>query len=174
MERTSKRPLYFISGEDFYFFAYSILLVLELLGGANKRFQDHRKIAYLMQFLSDERLIGILERTEKKSVANPADRELLFGSFTNAELHKREVYKIIHSLAKRGYVTVERTQLAEVLDVRLNSEKIPADFLSAGEFESERRNAERLKRAVKKISMLTFETLLIRLYNDRGVTVWAV
>ncbi|WP_250523445.1 MULTISPECIES: hypothetical protein [unclassified Caballeronia] len=173
MERSSKRPLYFISGEDFYFLAYSILLVLEFLGGANKRFQDHRKITYLMQFLSDERLIGILERTQHKRVANPADRELLFASFTSAELHKREVYKILLSLAQRGYVMVERTKTAEILDIRLNSGSIPLNFFESSEFERERGNADKLKKSIPKISILSFDTLLERLYKDRGIQVWA-
>lgn len=46
----NKRPLFFISGEDFYFLAYSILLVLDLLGGSARRIKDHRKIVYLIQF----------------------------------------------------------------------------------------------------------------------------
>lgn len=73
METRDKRPLYFISGEDFYFFAYSILLTLEMLGGAAKRIKDHRKIAYLIQFVSDSRLVDILDRTQGlRFVINPA------------------------------------------------------------------------------------------------------
>lgn len=174
METRDKRPLYFISSEDFYFFAYSILLTLEMLGGAAKRIKDHRKIAYLIQFISDSRLVDILDRTQGLRFANPVDRELLFSSYTNAELHKREVYKILFSLRRKGFVSIERTDTAEILDVSLAASALPRDFLNSEYFEKERANAVELKRIVQRISMLTFETLLERLYKDRGVGVWAV
>ncbi|MDH1181319.1 hypothetical protein N5C72_24865 [Achromobacter mucicolens] len=174
METRDKRPLYFISSEDFYFFAYSILLTLEMLGGAAKRIKDHRKIAYLIQFISDSRLVDILDRTQGLRVANPVDRDLLFSSYTNAELHKREVYKILFSLRRKGFVSIERTDTAEILDVSLVASALPRDFLNSEYFEKERANAVELKRIIQRISMLTFETLLERLYKDRGVGVWAV
>jgi len=174
METRDKRPLYFISGEDFYFFAYSILLTLEMLGGAAKRIKDHRKIAYLIQFVSDSRLVDILDRTQGLRFVNPVDRELLFSSYTNAELHKREVYKILFSLRRKGFLSIERTDTAEILDVSLVASALPRDFLNSEYFEKERANAAQLKQIVQRISMLTFETLLERLYKDRGVGVWAV
>lgn len=169
----SKRPLFFISGEDFYFVAYSILLILEYFGGSARRVRDHRKIAYLIQFLSDSRLIDLLERTQGVGVANAADRELLFSSYTSAELHKRDVFKIIFSMERRGFVQMQRTDSAEVLDIALNSDGIPRGFFENDSFADEKANAEKLKRLVPRLSLLTFESLLERLYKDRGVRVWA-
>lgn len=173
MQSKNKRPLYFISSEDFYFVAYSILLVLELLGGAKKRIKDHRKLTYLTQFISDNRLIDILSRTQNKVAGNALDREFLFSSFTNAELHKREVFKIIFSLERKGYVSLQRTDVAEILEVKLLKENLPIDFFANGYFDEERRNADELKKFIPKISMLSFDSLLVRLYTDRGVRVWA-
>ncbi|WP_431049671.1 hypothetical protein [Roseateles sp. L2-2] len=169
----SKRPLFFISGEDFYFVAYSILLVLEYLGGTARRVKDHRKIAYLIQFLGDPRLIDLLERTNGAKVANPVDRELLFSSYANAELHKREVFKIIFSMERRGFLKMQRTDNAQILDISLTNNQIPQSFFSNDAFSEEKANAERLKKLLPRLSMLTFDTLLERLYQDRGVRVWA-
>lgn len=168
-----KKPLYFISGEDFYFVAYSILLALNFCGGTGKRIKDHRKLSYLIQFIGDERLIGILSRTQGKKVINPVDRELLFSSFTNAELHKREVYKILFSLERKGYITIQRSDMVEVLDVTLNSQNVPKEFFKSDIFGVETNNADTLKRLLPKISALAFDSLLERLYKDRGVRVWA-
>ena len=171
--KKNRRRLSFISSEDFYFLAYSILLVLELLGGSSRRIKDHRKITFLVQFITDERLLSILSRTTARTVANPVDRELLFNSFTNAELHKREVFKILFSLERRGLVEIQRTPTAEIIDVGLVSDGLPAGFFSSNNFDNERKNAEQLKRIIPRLSMLTFETLIERLYKDRGVRVWA-
>lgn len=173
MKASNKRPLYFISGEDFYFIAYSILLVLEFFGGDAKRIKDHRKISYLIQFISDSRLIGILSRTQGRRVPNPSDRELLFSSYTNAELHKREIFKILFSLERKGFVSLERTDVAEILDVTLLSERLPDGFFVSSQFDKERKNSEEMKKLVPRMSMLTFDSLLGRLYKERGVNVWA-
>ncbi|MCR1769126.1 hypothetical protein [Burkholderia glumae] len=168
----SKRPLFFISGEDFYFVAYSILLVLEFLGGSARRVKDHRKIAYLIQFLGDSRLIDLLERTRGVGVANSVDRELLFSSYASAELHKREVFKIIFSMERRGFLRMQRTENLEVLDITLIDDGIPQGFFENDSFSEERASAEKLKRLVPRLSLLTFESLLDRLYKDRGIRVW--
>ena len=169
----SKRPLFFISGEDLYFVAYSILLVLEHLGGSAKRVKDHRKIAYLIQFLGDSRLIDLLERTQGIGVANATDRELLFTSYTNAELHKREVYKIIFSMERRGFLHMQRTDRPEIIDISLISDRVPQGFFASDAYADERANAESLKKLFPRLSALTFDSLLERLYKDRGVRVWA-
>lgn len=173
MRVKNKRRLFFISGEDFYFVAYSILLALDFFGGSSKRVRDHRKLSYLIQFLSDSRLVGILSRTQRRTVANPSDRELLFSSFTNAELHKREVLKILLSMERRGYICLQRTGVAEIMDVSLNPSSLPKGFFVSDYFYEERNNADELKKLVPKISILTFDSLLERLYTDRGVRVWA-
>lgn len=169
----NKRPLFFISGEDFYFLAYSILLVLEYLGGTAKRVNDHRKIAYLVQFLGDSRLIDLLERTQGVCVANAADRELLFSSYANSELHKREVFKIIFAMERRGLLRMQRGDSTEILDIALIGDGIPQGFFGNDSFAEERANAGKLKKLVPRLSLLTFESLLDRLYRDRGVRVWA-
>ncbi|MBD9667090.1 hypothetical protein IB278_24220 [Variovorax sp. VRV01] len=169
----NKRPLFFISGEDFYFVAYSILLVLQYLGGSARRVKDHRKIAYLIQFLGDSRLIDLLERTQGVGVANAIDRELLFSSYTSAELHKREVFKIIFSMERRGFLRMQRTDSPEMLDITLISDGVPQGFFESDSFTDERANAEKLRKLVPRLSLLTFESLLDRLYKDRGVRVWA-
>lgn len=168
-----KRPLFFISGEDFYFLAYSILLSLEFFGGSAKRIKDHRKFAYLIEFMSDDRLVGILKRSQIKKIANPVDKELLFSSFSQAEIKKREIYKILFSLEKRGLVSMQRTDVAEILDVSLISKELPADFFISNFFHRERTNAEELKKLIQRLSILNFDTLLERLYTDRGVSAWA-
>lgn len=170
--RKSSRRLNFISGEDFYFLAYSTLLVLHQLGGGRKRVKDHRKIAVLIQFITDSRLAELLERTQGRASLNPVDRELLFLSFTNAELHKREIFKILFSLEKRGLVSLSKTEVAEVLEVELRSKDMPDGFFDDQLFALERENAGRIRQVFPRIAALSFETLVDRIYVDRGVRVW--
>lgn len=170
---SKNRRLSFIAGDDFYFLAYSIFSVLSQFAGNGNNIRDHRKISLLIQCVADDRLVSVLERTVNRTVENPVDRELLFLTFTKAELHKREVFKILFSLEKRGFVKLARTAVAEVFGVELIESKQTQEFLKNNIFDEERKNGSRVKKAVRRISSMSYETLIDRLFTQRGIKVWA-
>jgi len=169
-----KRRLNFISGEDFYFLTYELLLILDILTTANVIFRDHRKLSYLVQLAGDEKVIRILERYEDRIINNAEDREQLFVTFANGELNKREIFKLVFALERRGFLHVERSAIPEVVDVQLNRAKLPADFLSSEVFQEDRARIGRIRKIVPRLSALTMETFLQKVYGDHGVNVWAL
>lgn len=169
------KRLNFLVGEDFYFLTYSILNTLNAFSpSGGSAFKDHRKLSHLVQIISDERLISILSRYAERSIENAIDRELLFATFTRGEVHKREVYKLLFALEKRDYISLIKSAKPEVLDVLLNRDKFPSDFLASPVFESERVNAHQLKKLVPRISTMTHDTFMERVYSSRGLRVWVV
>jgi len=168
------RRLNHLVGEDFYFLTYSILLTLHVASPRGGVFRDNRKLAHALQFVSDSRLLSILDRHQGSRVDNPVDRELLFAAFSNAELLKREIYKLLISLDRRGMLSAVASGVPGVINVSLNSDAIESDFLSSAIFESERRNATELRRLVPRLGVMTLETFLERVYVNRGVRAWAL
>jgi hypothetical protein len=174
MNRPDKRRLNYITEEDFYFLTYEILIALHSLSASTgAAFKDHRKLAYLIHLISDERVIGILERNQGRPIISSVDKELLFSSFTKGEMHKREVYKLLLALHKKGFVEIVRGAQAEVFDVILKRQALPKGFLAGDVFFSDRKSAGRLKLVIQRISSLTLETFLTRIYKDYGLNVWA-
>jgi hypothetical protein len=174
MKNIGKRRLNYITSEDFYFLAYEMLLILKSLYSATgAAFKDHRKLAYLVHIISDSRLIGIMERNKGRHISSSLDKELLFNSFTSGELHKRDIYKIMLSLQKRGFITLSKGVEPEVFNIQLNMKSIPAEFFASGEFSSDFDIINRLKIAIPRISSLTIDTFLERAYKDYGLNVWA-
>ena len=172
MDRT--RRLNFLVGEDFYFLAYSIINALHAFSGSGEPgFKDHRKLAHLVQLMSDQRLIGILERHANRKIVNPVDHELLFSSFTRGELHKHEVFKLLIALQKRGYVELGKANRTGVFDVTLNRSKLPENFLATEIFSEEQESAVKLKRLVPRLGAMTQETFMERIYTSKGLQAWA-
>lgn len=171
---TVKRRLNFISGEDFYFLTYELLLIIDLLTTANGKFRDHRKLSHLVQLAGDENVVRILKRYEDRLINNAEDREKLFVTFTNGELNKREIFKLVLALERRGLLRVERTATPEVLDVQLNRSELPTDFLSNEIFKTDRAIISDLKKVIPRLSRLTMDTFLHKVYGSRGVNVWAL
>lgn len=168
------RRLNHLVGEDFYFLSYSILLALHVLSPRGAVFRDNRKLAHVVQFVSDSRLLSILDRYQGGRVENPVDRELLFAAFSKAELLKREIYKLLLSLDKRGVLTATLSSIPGLINVSLNADVIEPDFFVSPLFEAERRNATELRRLLPRLGQMTLETFLERVYVNRGVRAWAL
>lgn len=181
----------FLTGEDFYYFTYSILLLLKVLGCENGRvFKDYRKLPFLMEFLSDENLLYILEsyssemkdksrqdqenNETKKRPINRLDKEYLFKSYSTGMAKRSEVLKLLFTLEKSEYILLEKAGLQTGVDVSLTTEKIPEGFFDKEIFAKEFANALRLKKVVKRLTSLSLETMLEKIYNDNGVKTWAL
>lgn len=170
-----KKRVMFLSGEDFYFFTYTILIALDALGCCGeKQFKDHRKLAYLLPFVADSTLVGIVERAAGGRLKNRADAEYLFDSYSNGIMRESEVSKLLLTLEKKDYITLRRGTSGRVMDVALNKEALPNRLLSGGDFEREYTNMARLRKVLPRLSRLTRETFLTRLYDDHGVRTWSL
>ncbi len=169
------RRLNHLVGEDFYFLSYSILLALRIFPPRGSMFRDHRKLAHVIQFVSDSRLLSILDRSQNKEVENAVDRELLFAAFSKGESLKREIYKLLLSMDQRSLITATpSTANRGSVDVALNYDSISADFFNNELFDLERKNAKSLRGLVPRISTLTMETFVDRVYVNRGVRAWVL
>ena len=174
-DESNLRRLNHLVGEDFYFLSYSILIALRTLPPRGSNFRDHRKLAHVIQFISDSRLLSILDRTRDKQISNAVDRELLFAAFSKAELLKREIYKLLLSMDRRDLVTAEPSKSAPgLIDISLKTESVSTEFFENELFNHERANARTLRTMVPRLSSLTMETFLERVYISRGVRAWAL
>lgn len=169
----AKRRLNFISGEDFYFFTYELLILLDILTTDSGKFKDHRKLSYLVPLVADESAIRILERYAGRKIANADDKERLFSTFASGELHRREIYKLLFALQKRGFLKLEKSSTAEVLDITVLREALPEGFLLNDAFLRDRQNAVAIKKQFSRLTVLTLDGFLDKIYTQYGVQVWA-
>lgn len=172
-ESINLRRLNHLVGEDFYFLSYNIIVALEVICPRGAIFRDHRKLAHVIQFVSDARLLSILDRSKSKMIENAVDRELLFGAFTKAELVKREIYKLLLSLDRRAVISAVPATTPGSIDLSIRRDV--ARTLTADDiFSEEVENASRLRLLVPRLAVMTLDTFLDRVYVKRGVRAWAL
>ena len=175
MSIDKKKGIMFSSGDDFYVFVYSVLVVLNYLKCRNGNyFRDLRKIAYLIEILNDPKSISILKKYKGGFIRSQSDRIRLSEAYSRSVLRKGEVSKVIFSLEKRGYISLRRGSKPGEIDVSLNIESLPKGFLDADEFSTDKKNAESLFKSVPRISVLTFEKFIENLFINYGVKAWPV
>ena len=101
----------FIMGEDYNFLAYNIFIILNGLGCiSGKSFlKDHRKLSFLIDFVSDSKLLDVLDkqiRNDKASL-NEYDKDVLNQSFTNSVLRMKTINQLIYTLNNEELIDVE-------------------------------------------------------------------
>lgn len=172
-----KKKLMYLSGEDFYLFCYSVLVALDHLKCRDgSYFKDYRKLAFLIEFIRDEKLNYIIASASESPdrTLNPVDREYLFTSYSVGLGRRSEILKLLFTLEKRKFVTLDKANTRSMVNVTLNPEEIPSAFFDKEMFGKEYKNMESFSALVKRLSTLKLETMLERVYGNNGISTWAV
>ncbi len=171
----NKKRIMYMSGEDFYFFTYNILLILKELGCTDGRvFKDYRKLPYVVDVISDQHLLNILKRNNFGRIKSPVDRRHLISSYTNCKIKTSEYLKLLFSLEKKGLIKLSSSKKSSQIDVSLNKESIAREFFKSEFFDKERENISTLKSEVQRMSSINFDTLIDKLYTAEADHKWAV
>ncbi|MFT0212846.1 hypothetical protein VQ643_09545 [Pseudomonas sp. F1_0610] len=168
---STKKRLMYLSGEDFYLYCYSVLVILDSLGCRDgKFFRDYKKLAFLTDIISDDKTVYVVSHSSGKKL-NPKDYECLLDSYSNGLIRRSEILKLLFVLEKRGYVILKRRNIQEI-DVTLAKDNLPDDFLNSNVFESESQNIKKLSKKVIRLASLTLDTMLSKIYVENGVRAW--
>lgn len=172
-----KKRLMFVKGEDFYFLTYNSIILLHLLGCycGDRKFIDYRKLAFLIDFVADYNLTKIVRQNgSDKTALRAGDRELLMRTYSTGMLRLNLMIRLLFTLEKKGFVTLERNQNSSVVDVCLNNTKLVTDLLDESLFRIEIENVLHLKKRLLRLNNLSLETMLKRLFDDYGISRWAI
>jgi len=162
--KSAKKRMMFIQREDYNFLTYNFLILLNELNCVNedKRFNDFRKIAYLIEFISND--IDIEKYTEIE----------LSNIYLRAQLKKKLLSHLIITLKNKQYLGISLNTTHRTLDVWINKEKIPDDFFNSKYFFQEISNIQKLKKFARVSSKQKLKTMIDNLYTNRGVLTWEV
>ncbi|WP_166962030.1 hypothetical protein [Yeosuana marina] len=167
-----KKRIMFIKGEDYNFLTYNIFIILYVLGCVDGKssLKDHRKLSFLIDFVSDDKLIDVIENSfeNDNQQINEIDRELLNQSFTNSLLRIKTINQLVFTLTNENYLILTDKKL-EKLNISLNKKNVSSDFLRGKLFDIERNNAKRLKSIIQRISIIDIKNMLDQLYFKHGV-----
>ena len=173
MDNKKIRRLSHLSGEDYYYMTYLLILCLDKFSAKTSRiFNDHRKLSYLIHIISSSPLVNIITCTPESYVSNAQDKDLLYSSYTNGTVHAKDIYKLLLTLEIKGFVEVLKTNSPEVLNVKIINKNIPLEFFDEKLFHRELSNIDGLKSSLNKISVIGLRTFVDKVYTSKGLRVW--
>lgn len=163
----------FVSGEDFYFLTYLIIICIKEFSNKKLIFKDHRKLTFLMQIISSSTAVNILIENYGEGSLKPFDKEYLFDVYVKASLHQREVYKIVRSLEKNGIISVIDTEKIDCYNIEVIDMDIFNSFFDTELFNRELNNTAILKSHFKSINVLGLDGLIGKFFTEYGLSLWA-
>lgn len=170
-----KKRIMFIKGEDFNFLTYNSILILDAFGCTTdaKHFVDHRKLAYLIDFVSSPLLTGIVERSSHlKVIPSDRDRHALATAYSKGAARVHLITRLVCALERRKILSVTKQPSQPALDLVLHPNSLPNEFLSDPMYVPERETIATLKTVSNQLRTMTLSTTLDRLYVSKGVHVW--
>lgn len=168
----NKKKLMFVTGEDFYFLTYNILLLLKELkcNGQTRKFKDYRKLAFLIDFISDSDLIKILRKYQEKGfIYNDDDKELMITAWSNGLVRTKLLARLLYALEQRDLVGLEKDSKRQTITVWYKKNLKTSKFFKENVFSIEQQNAKSLSKLIQRLSSITFDTLENKLFIQYGI-----
>lgn len=161
-----RRRLMFVPGEDFYFLAYTILLVFDELGcrAPERRYRDVDGIAYLADLISHEADLKLALSEEPLS---PTQRSRLCLLYDRASARRAPFQRVLAALAERGFIDVMGTDPRGAFLKSIP----PVRGLDSELFAGERSRIAKLRK-VLRLSNAGRAKVQERLFEAHGVQTW--
>ncbi|MFU2014798.1 hypothetical protein ACM6Q7_06930 [Peribacillus butanolivorans] len=171
-----KKKIMFNKEQDFNFVAYNNLLILTAFKcfSEEKRWQDYRKLIYLYPYVADSSLLELLRRAIANTPLHPFDKEILRETYTKSFLKTSMVKLLLLNLERNDKISFSKNKSKPTLDVWINVEKLPGNFLNQQVFEAEYGNLERIKTIFPRLRTMSLKTILEKVYEENGVNIWEV
>lgn len=168
----NKKKLMFVTGEDFYFLTYNILLLLKELkcNGEPRKFKDYRKLAFLIDFVSDKDLIKIFKRYDGKGIIyNDEDKKSMINAWSNGLIRTKLLARLLYALEQRDLVGIEKDTTRKSVTIWYKDNEKTKSFFKEDVFQAEKQNAKSLVDTIQRLSSITFETLESKLFTQYGI-----
>jgi len=172
--RSVKKEIMFITGEDYNFYAYSVIVLLFHLGCHGVRwFKDCRKLSHIIPLVTTSSAFSTLERCKNGYEITSSEKLVVSQNYSDSIVRMNDVNKLLFALNQNELVNIERGR-EMTWDCQLDMTDALRAFISDSIFNDEKQRVITLKKIVPKLSFVKYETFIERVYKDCGVETWAV
>lgn len=161
----------FNKDSDYYFIAYNSLLILNNLNCYEKNFIDYRKLIYILPFIAEKKLLKIVT---KEIPLSEDEIKNLEDVYIKAKLREPILKSIFFTLEKKGYITMEKNNIRKSIDIKLIPNSISNDYLNSEIFNIEISNMNKFKSTYQRLTIISLESLIEKLFKTKGVIIWDV
>ena len=170
-----RKRMMFVTQDDFYFLTYNLIILLDQLDckKADKVFVDIRKIAFLIDFISDHSLAMLIARgKELDGEVRASDKNTLNNCYSKGKDRVPFVNRLAYALEKKQFITIVADQENKTIGAYLNPDNLPKGFISTEMFDNEIKNVGLIKSTFSRIRTTSLSAFLENVFRSNGVSTW--
>ncbi len=162
-----ERTLLFSTKEDLYFVTYNVLVALKYLGcTGTKKFKDVNKLAFMVEFISNNELIRTLNK--ELDFQNKKDQMILSKAYSDGLMRINTLKRVLFTLKKLGFIEFSENNR----EVWLSEGKKIDAFFKGNYFDYEKENILILKTRIKRLNNITVDKFLDSAFSKNGIQSW--
>lgn len=173
-EDVKKRMMY-TKGDDFNFLTYNLLILATELEctSESKKFVDHRKVAFLVGFVSNPWISHLVCQAKgTQQLPSVADRAHLAKIHADGAGRIHLITRLLFASERKGIVSLYPSNRGHSIDFSVNIENLPNGFLANPIFEMEKTNILKLRKLMANLRFAKLESFLERFFTENGVQTW--
>jgi len=168
-----KRRLVYNKSEDLNFIAYNVLLLLHHLNCTNsqRKFNDYRKLVFLISIISDDKKTSILTDYYKEGIiANKNIRTVINRLYYDSIEHLTLIRYLLVILEKKGVVKL--VMESNKTNVFIENSRDFLIFFEDERFIKEKRRIEKIQQKIPRIRSINYMTFIENFFKRNGVAIW--
>lgn len=171
-----KKKIMYIHDEDYNYFTYSIIIILNTLGCYNEKllFVDYRKLAIIINLMKKDYFIDLLKKILLNQTTSIFDGYSMIDYYPKMKQDIVHIRKIIFSLNKKGLITLKPDRRFNTVSLYLNKTDKIMQFSKNDLFADEVNRIKDIKTLIPRLRTLKYNTLLTKVYGQNEVTKWDV
>ena len=172
---SAKKRMMYSKGDDFYFLTYNLLVLGSELKcfSEDKVFVDHRKVAFLVGFVSNPWLTDLALRCKgPNTIPANVDRSELAKAYADGSARIHLMTRLLFASERKGLLTLYPGKRKHSIDFSINVASLPEGFLTNSIFEMEQENVSTLRKIMPQLRNSKLGSMLERLFVENGVQVW--
>lgn len=169
---TNRKRLLYETNEDIYFYIYNILLILHTLDckSEDTSFQDYRKIAFIIDIISNEDSFQLFIKYYggKQEINNDIKRKLQNIYYEGIEKIKFLRYVLL-IMEKNNFIVIEKKD--NKVNIFLIEENNKKEFFENKRFTEVVNHIRSIPR-IKTLVKVSYKTFIKNIFKENGVAIW--
>lgn len=163
-----ERTLMFSTKDDLYYITYNVLVTLKFLNCVgSKKFKDINKLAFMIEFISNQELIWTLDKNFEQQ--NKKDQMMLSKAYSDGLMRINSVKRVLFTLIKMDFIETSENHR----DIWLKENEKTNSFFEGDFFEYEKENINLLKSRIQRLNNITVDKFLDSTFSKNGIKSWA-
>lgn len=168
-----KKRMMFILDKDYYFITIKLLIILNYLNCYKDKFIDYRKLAFIIEFIKDDKDIDLYKKNIRRSIdLNIFERERLINIYCNGNIDQPLIKRVLLFLEKKGLINLEKNIRFNCIDVGLVKNENLDEILSLENLYNDIEKVKNIYDEFTSLRSIKYKLFIERIFGDSEVAKW--